>query len=360
MKKIRVLVVDDSALMRRILGDIIAGHHDLVLAGTAGNGLEALVKIEASRPDVLTLDLEMPHMGGLETLRHIMNRCPLPVIVVGSHTRAGSESAFQALSAGAVDFIAKPAGGAGDNPVAELRFVLPQKIRAAASVRPEFFTLTGNSLKASAGIGPARLQGGPARAVVAIGASTGGPRALEHLFTSLGGDLPAAVLVTLHMPPGFTLSFANRLNTLSALQVAEGAGGTTIREGLALIAPGGFHMKLRGDAIYLDDGPKVNFVRPSVDVMLESLLDYPYGIIVVMLTGMGRDGAEGAARLKEAKQDTIILVQDPATAIIPGMPEAVLKNTTVTAVVPLEKMAEEIFSQADRLGRIAAARRRAP
>lgn len=349
MKKIRVLVVDDSALMRRIICDIISEQPDFELAATARNGLEALSKIEAARPDVVTLDLEMPQMNGLQTLQIIMSRRPLPVIMVSSHTKAGSETTLKALSAGAVDFIPKPAMGSKDNPLEELRGVLPLKIRAAASVKPQFITPDKEPPaleKKAIAVGKERF---PVQTLVAMGASTGGPKALEILFSALPANLPAAVLLSLHMPPGFTLSFANRLNTLSPIQVEEGAQGDTLYEGRALIAPGGYHMKLKHDTIILDAGSKVNFVRPSVDVMLESLIESPYNIIVVMLTGMGKDGAGGTARLKKFKKDTVILVQDPVTAIIPSMPEAVMKSTTVTAVVPLEKMASEITRQAVRL-----------
>jgi two-component system chemotaxis response regulator CheB len=341
MKKIRVLVVEDSTLMRRIIGDIISEQPDMEVVATAGNGLEALAKIETAQPQVITMDLEMPRMGGLDTLRKIMALNPLPVIMVSSYTQEGSEATMKALSAGAVDFIAKPVMASVEDTMAELRAILPDKIRAAASARTEMI-VTSSPFQPPA---PKRTVERPeqaARVVVAIGASTGGPKALETIFSAFPADLPAAVLLCLHMPPGFTMTFANRLDSLSRLQVQEAFEGAPLLEGQALVAPGGYHIKLRGDKIVLDAGPKVNFVRPSVDVMFESLCDYPRPVIAVILTGMGRDGAAGAARLKQSKEDTVILVQDPATAVIPSMPEAVMQQAACSAVVPLKDMAAEI------------------
>ncbi|MEW5785272.1 MAG: chemotaxis response regulator protein-glutamate methylesterase [Bacillota bacterium] len=350
MSAMRVLVVDDSALMRRLIGDIIQEQPDLTLAATACNGQDALKKIETVQPHVVTLDVEMPLMDGIETLQRIMAAYPLPVIMVSSHTREGSESTLKALSAGAVDFIPKPAMSSLEDSIEELRGILPQKIRAAASIKPEFITAAKQPSRAAIKLPPSE-QSIPARALVAIGASTGGPKALELLFSTLPADLPAAVMLCLHMPPGFTMAFANRLDMLSPLQVREAAAGDAVTEGKVLLAPGGFHMKLRGGTIALDAGPKVNFVRPAVDVMLESLVDYPHGIVVVILTGMGKDGAAGAARLKQEKKDTVILVQDPGTAIIPSMPEAAITSTGCAATVPLSGMAAEIMRQAVRIAR---------
>ena len=351
MKKIRILVVDDSALMRRIIRDIISEQPDMELAGTAKNGLEALSKIETDRPDVVTLDLEMPEMDGFETLQQIMRLRPLPVIMVSGHTRAGSEATLKALSAGALDFIPKPEAGFKNDAFEEFCGSLPLKIRAAYSVKPEFISCVKELSLPTGKNGPVMRETVPAHTIIAVGASTGGPKALELLLGALPAALPAAVLLSVHMPPGFTLSFANRLNTLSPLQVKEGAEGDAIHAGRALVAPGGYHMKLKGEQISLDSGMKVNFVRPSIDVMLESLIASPYRIIVVMLTGMGKDGADGAARLKSKKSDTVILVQDPATAVIPSMPEAVMKSAAVNSVASIDKMASEITRYAARLPR---------
>lgn len=348
MKKIRVLVVDDSALMRRIICDIIAEQPDMELSGVAGNGLEALAGINASKPDVVTLDLEMPHMDGFETLRNIMRRFPLPIIMVSSYTKSGSEATLKALSAGALDFIPKPSAGFESEAFDELRHILPLKIRAAAAVKPGFIKYDKKQPAPAHKEAVVKKERPPVHTLIAIGASTGGPKALEALFSAFPADLPAAVLLSLHMPPGFTLSYANRLNTLSAIQVKEGAEGDHVYAGRALIAPGGYHMKLKKDRISLDTGSKVNFVRPSIDVMLESLIDSPYKVIVVILTGMGKDGADGAANLQKYKKDTLILAQDPATAMIPSMPEAVIKSAAVSVTLPLEKMAAEIMRHAAR------------
>lgn len=352
MKKVRVLVVEDSALMRRVIGDIIREHPDLELLSTARDGFDALKKIRTEKPDVVTMDLEMPRMDGLETLRRVMAEAPLPVIMISSHTRSGSESTLKALDAGAVDFISKPLPGLPGDPVEDLKNILPRKLIAASSARVGLLSSEKrHPVKAPqpAAPGGTRLRS-PARVIVAIGASTGGPRALESLFCALPADLPAAVLLSQHMPPGFTLSFAERLNTISPLEVREAKQGDRILTGQALVAPGGFHMVVSKGEIYLDSGPKVNFVRPSIDVMLESLCSCEQRVLVAIMTGMGKDGAAGALVLKQTKRNTLLLAQEPSTALIPSMPEALIKTGLCDIRVPLAGLASEI----DRYARIPA------
>ncbi len=343
MRKVRVLIVEDSALMRRVIGDIIRGHPELELLATARDGLDALEKIKANKPDVVTMDLDMPRMGGLETLRRVMAEMPLPVIMISSHTKSGSESTLQALDAGAVDFISKPFSSTSTESMEELENILPQKIIAASSA---CVGLIADKkiipVKAAGSGGPARRPYSTPRVIVAIGASTGGPRALEAVFSALPADLPAAVLLSQHMPPGFTLSFSQRLNMISTLQVKEAEKGDHLLAGHALVAPGGFHMIVSRGGIVLDSGPKINYVRPSIDVMLESLISCEQKVLVVIMTGMGKDGAAGAAVLKSIKKDTILLAQDPSTALIPSMPEGLIKSGLCDHQAPLSNLACEI------------------
>lgn len=356
-KKIKVLVVDDSAFMRKFIGDIIKEDSSLELVGTVRTGEELLKKREKIAPDVITLDVEMPGLGGLETLRKIMKEAPLPVIMVSSLTREGSDTTIEALSAGAVDFITKPSLVKGESP-AEISKVLPEKIRAAAEARVKEqrgrsggaaeedlssgshpVSLEPKTVSRSIAAAPFRL---PARHIVAIGTSTGGPKALEVVMQGLPKNLPAAVLITQHMPAGFTESLARRLDRVSPLQVAEAQHGVQIADGHAYLAKGGYHLVLnKNGELVLSSADPVQHVRPSVDVMMESLVQIFGGSIVgVILTGMGRDGTEGVKLIKEKGGKAI--AQEPSTAVIPSMPQSAINSGQVDAVVPLEKVAEAV------------------
>ncbi len=343
MKKVRVLIVEDSAFMRRIISDIIREHSELELVGTARDGLDGLEKIKTIKPDVVTMDIDMPRLNGLETLSRVMKEFPLPVIMISTHTKAGSESTLKALDAGAVDFISKPSIGSPEETLEELKNYLPQKIIAAASAKVALMPVDKPApVKGlvKKDISKSRLE--TAKIIVAIGASTGGPKALEAVFSALPANLPAAVLLSQHMPPGFTLSFSQRLDLLSPIKVKEAEEGDALFTGQALVAPGGFHMILKNGLVHLDTGPKVNYVRPSIDVMLESLADCSQKVLVVIMTGMGKDGAAGAALLKMKKKDTILLAQDPKTALIPSMPDALIKSAPCDFQAPLTRLAAEI------------------
>jgi len=344
LKKVKVLVVEDSALMRRIIGDIIRDHKELDLLATARDGLDALNKIKSHKPDVITMDLEMPRLDGLETLKRIMTDTPLPVIMISSHTSVGSESTLKALDAGAVDFIAKPDFGSSDETVDELKNVLPQKIIAASTAKVGLVSTPQITAPQKTDDLPAPTvhRHKAARTILAIGASTGGPKALEAFFKVLPVDFPAAILLSQHMPPGFTLSFSQRLNMISPLQIKEAKDGDPLLAGQALIAPGGFHVVVKKGLVHLDSGPKVNYVRPSIDVMLESLAFCEQRLMVVIMTGMGKDGAAGARIVREKKPDTIFMAQAPSTSLIPSMPDALLKNVADTIEVPLARLAAEV------------------
>ncbi|MEW5919713.1 MAG: chemotaxis response regulator protein-glutamate methylesterase [Bacillota bacterium] len=344
-KPLKVMVVDDSAFMRRFISDIINSDADLELVGTARDGLDALRKRQQYDPDVITLDVEMPNLNGLETLKRLMQEKPLPVVMVSSLTREGNEITIEALSCGAVDFVTKPAIFKGES-TAAIREALTLKIKAAAAAR--LFQLPAAPLEPvqPAAFTPLPLQKSPTgrfpRNVVAIGASTGGPRALDVIFRSFPPGLPAAFLVTQHMPAGFTESLSRRLNLISELQVREARGGEGISEGEAYLAPGGYHLVVKKNGVTeLSSAPPIQHVRPSADVMMDSLAETFGNLVIgVILTGMGRDGADGMSRIKEKGGRTIC--QDPSTAVISSMPQAVINDGMADLVVPLEQVGSTI------------------
>jgi len=333
---LKVLVVDDSAFMRKFIGDIIQSDSEMELVGTARNGEDALRKIAIYKPDVITLDVEMPGLNGLDTLKRIMEQTPLPVIMVSSLTQRGSKITIEALAAGAIDFITKPSLVKGES-AEEIRRLLPLKIKAAAGARLGAYKdpvcFEEKKVKKT---GP---SGRLARKIVAIGASTGGPRALEEVLKGFPADLPAAVLITQHMPAGFTDSLSKRLDRICPLKVAEAANGESILESKAYVAPGGFHLLVAKDGTtLLSSSAPVNYVRPSADLMMETAAEvFGPSVVGVVLTGMGRDGAEGMARIKEKGGKTV--VQDPNTAVIPSMPQAVIKKGSADMIVSLERVA---------------------
>ncbi len=348
-RKVKVLIVDDSAYMRLFLGDIIAGSRGLELVATARDGEDALLKIKRYKPDVVTLDVEMPRLNGVETLKRIMQENPLPVIMVSSYTRKGSEITVEALALGAVDFVAKPSRFTDDF-TREFKRELPLKITHAARAHLDHerpFTVPVE--KSSPSLQRKDVTPLPSlsplhtvRFVVAIGASTGGPRALEMVLKGLPADLPAAAFITQHMPPGFTRSLAERLDKVCPIKVKEAVHGEDIVESRVYLAPGGYHLLAEKKGIVsLSEAAPVNHVRPSVDVMMGSLVEaYGSSVVGVILTGMGRDGSDGMAMIKEKGGRTI--VQDPATAVIPGMPEAVIRRGLADKIVPLNQIAKTI------------------
>jgi len=352
--KLRVLVVDDSAFMRRIIGDIIASQPDMELAGIARHGEEALKKREKIAPDLLTMDLDMPFLDGMSTLKRLMAQNPVPVIIVSSHTREGSESTLEALSAGAVDFVPKPTQRGSGEALEELKKTLPMKIRAAATARLDI--VAENELAATSGfrtdvwMPTVEKDSRKNRLVLAIGASTGGPRAIEETLGKLPPHLPAAIMVTQHMPSGFTKSFAGRLNMTSPFKVKEAQSGDQLKQGEVFIAPGNYHLIWDvQDKLALHQGERVHHVRPAFDVMLESLVASSYGVIAVVLTGMGKDGSLATVKLKKQKEFARVIVQEPATSIVRGMPEAVIKTGCQDQVVPLSEISREIVNAAEEL-----------
>jgi two-component system chemotaxis response regulator CheB len=336
--KIKVLIVDDSAIVRKILSEAVASQPDMEVVGTAPDPYVAREKILALKPDVLTLDIEMPRMDGLTFLKRLMHFHPLPTIVISSLTQASTAAALDALRAGAVDVLAKPSGPFS---VGELRNSLATRIRAAAAARPAAPSAQRAEPRQPEAIAPMSFH---SAAVLAIGASTGGTVALQDILLRLPADIPGTVIAQ-HIPSGFSLAFAQRLNRLCPMEVREAVHGDVLHRGLALVAPGDFHLMLRqtkgGYAVELQQGPPVCFQRPSVDVMFASVAQAAGARAVgVLLTGMGNDGAKGMLALKRAGATT--LAQDEASCVVYGMPREAVRLGAVDVVASLSEMPARI------------------
>jgi two-component system, chemotaxis family, protein-glutamate methylesterase/glutaminase len=344
--KIRVLVVDDSALMRKLIPAILTRDPSIEVVGTAMDGAFALKKIEELRPDVVTLDLEMPRMDGMETLRLIMRRAPLPVILFSTHSKEGAYSTLKALALGAVDFIAKPTDAAAGH-LETIADLLIEKIKVAKRA-------AGRKLPpATVPIEPPSLKKGarsslPPSRIIAIGISTGGPNALQFVLSQIPADFPCSILVVQHMPEGFTEMFARRLDECCALDVSEARSGDLLISGRVLICPGNRHMMVRrmprGDMAVLSDGAPVNGHRPSVDVLFHSVAqEFSLAAVGVIMTGMGEDGAEGLGAIKAAGGLTV--AQSEETCVVGGMPRAAINKGYATKVITLDGLASFLVSQ---------------
>lgn len=347
-RKIRVLVVDDSAIVRKVLTDILSQQPDIEVAGTAPDAFVARDKIVALRPDVLTLDVEMPRMDGLTFLEKLMKHYPLPVIVVSSLTQNSTRAALEALSRGAVDVLAKPGGPYS---VADLKDDLPQRVRAAAAARLRAAAPppAQRTPAPAAPPAPAVKNGQPAQHLIAIGASTGGTVAIERVLENLPASMPPIVIAQ-HIPPGFSASFAQRLNKICALEVREAAGGEILSCGMAVVAPGNRHLEIErigggGWRTRLHDGPKVCYQRPSVDVLFRSVArEAGSHAIGVLLTGMGADGAAGLLEMRRAGAGTI--AQNEDTCVVYGMPREAVRLGGVQQVLPLDEIAGALLKRA--------------
>jgi two-component system chemotaxis response regulator CheB len=332
MEKTKVLIVDDSALMRRIVCDILESDARFTVVGTARDGLDALEKINNLAPKLITLDVEMPRMDGLEALKEIVRLYRLPVIMLSSLTQRGSAVTVEALAHGAVDFVPKPDLNKAEGRITLARELLQKAAAAAGAHISPLPSLPGEPLAAL----PVGTQA--ARRVVAVAASTGGPRALEMLLTALPGDLPAAVLVTQHMPPVFTRALAERLDKHSALEIKEAENGEPLLNGIVYVAPGNYHLEVNSNhSIRLTQTPQVEYVRPSATVMMRTVAEvYRNNVLGVILTGMGKDGTEGMAAIKQ--QGGVTLAQDEATSVIFSMPRAAIQAGVVDRVLPLTEL----------------------
>lgn len=339
MKKISVLCVDDSALMRQLMTEIINGFPDMEVVATAPDPLVARDLIKKLNPQVLTLDVEMPRMDGLDFLEKLMRLRPMPVVMVSSLTGRGSEITLRALELGAIDFVTKPQTGLRDGMLAYSE-AIAEKIRTAARAR-----LPQRRSSHAAPIIHVPLLS--SEKLIAIGASTGGTEAIRHVLEPLPANSPA-LLITQHMPPGFTRSFAERLNKLCQITVKEAEDGERILPGYAYIAPGARHMELaRSGANYqirLHDGAPVNRHRPSVDVLFHSVAQFAgRNAVGVILTGMGNDGAAGMLAMRNAGAYT--LAQDEASCVVFGMPREAIALGGSNETVPLHQMSQRMMAQ---------------
>ncbi|MBI0584376.1 MAG: chemotaxis response regulator protein-glutamate methylesterase [Methanomassiliicoccus sp.] len=333
MFRTKVLVVDDSIVMRRIISDLLSKDDEIEVVGSARNGAEAIEMVRQLDPDVVTMDIEMPVMDGLTALQHIMAESPRPVVMLSSMDKRQADITLKSLDLGAVDFISKTAGSLSIDLERDSENIRAKvKAAARAKVRPR---------SAPSAVQPATMLALSGDWVVLIGSSTGGPKALPEVLSRLPANLPAAVLIVQHMPEGFTRSFAERLNWASPLEVKEAEDGEEIKKGKVYLAPGNRHMVLKGTRLHLDDGPKVNYVRPAADVLMKSVAPlYGPRTIGVILTGMGSDGAEGMRLIKQNGGKTI--VQNEDTCVVYGMPKAVADIGAADRIVPLEDIARTI------------------
>ncbi|HET7537222.1 MAG TPA: chemotaxis response regulator protein-glutamate methylesterase [Candidatus Didemnitutus sp.] len=356
-RKIRVLIVDDSAVVRKLASEALAADPEIEVIGAAVDPYVARDMLRELSPDVLTLDLEMPRMDGLTFLRLLMEHRPLPVIVMSSLTQRGSDYALEALRLGAIDFIGKPSGSysfgdLGPQLISKIKTAASAKVRARKpEPRPVAPAPTATPPRPPTPLArhPSNRRFNP-RSIFLLGASTGGTEALRDVLTQLPGDLPGIAIVQ-HIPATFSKAFADRLNTLCTLEVREARDGDRMQPGLALIAPGNFHMMLQwaGDhyRVRVTDGPQVWHQRPAVDILFKSAADCGAGphAVAGILTGMGKDGAEGLLRLREKGATTFS--QDEATSVVYGMPKAAFENGAAQLQLALDRVAPYLIGRAE-------------
>ena len=351
MPPIRILIVHDSALFRRVLSNLLAADPEIAVAGTAGNGIQALAQIADTKPDLVTLDIELRGMDGVETLVEIRKRYPkLPVIMFSTLTGRGAIATFDALERGASDYVTQSVRQTSELSPERMSAELTRKIKSLCAARtpvPYFslklpLTTRSPNLPPASALTPPRTL--PRVDVVAIGASTGGPNALSSLIAQLPSDFAVPILIVQHMPPLFTRMLAERLNILGRLKVREGTDGAILQPGEAWIAPGDQHMTVsrKGTefAIGLNHGPQENSCRPAVDVLFRSVAQtYKANVLAIVLTGMGSDGTRGSAVIREAGGQ--VIVQDEASSVVWGMPGSVVAAQVADHIYPLDRIGLE-------------------
>jgi two-component system chemotaxis response regulator CheB len=355
VRRTRVLIVDDSAIVRTMLANILKAEPDIEVVGLAADPFAAQDLIVQHKPDVLTLDIEMPRMDGLTFLRQLMRQRPLPVVIVSSITQTGSAASIEALAAGAIDVIAKPGGPYS---VADIADQLKYRIRALRTGRAVRFA----RLREHSPVAPSPVSLEHANGVILIGASTGGTQAIESILTRLSADTPP-ILIAQHMPAHFTRAFAARLDGLCPMRVVEAADGQALRRGVVYIAPGDSHLTiaLRGGELksMVQDGPRVHYQRPSVDVLFQSAAGIRgVPMVALLLTGMGSDGAEGMLALREA--GAITIAEDERSCVVFGMPAAAIARGGAACVATrsvMPRLIADAFRSGVRLRRLDAGSR---
>jgi two-component system, chemotaxis family, protein-glutamate methylesterase/glutaminase len=358
-KKIRVLVADDSAFMCKVLKEIISADPQLEVAGTARDGREAVALAESLRPDVITMDINMPHLDGLQATELIMSQHPRPIVIVSSESREGASGTLRALELGAIDFVPKPSSGI-DLDMRSVREELTRKLKMAAKVR---VVRTATLSRLPAAHAPVSLPANSVRAaalngtggkvpVVVIAASTGGPAAVMRVVAGLPKDLAAAVLLVLHMPAAFTKQFTIQLAEIAQLPVKEAESNEPLQAGMIYLCPGANHLRLSSiGKIALDGGPRIEGYRPCADVALETVAAYARPLTVaVVLTGMGNDAAKGVLAVKAA--GGYVVAQDEATSVIFGMPAEAIKTGVVDEVLGLDDISGAIEKRIAKICRL--------
>ncbi|MDD4156445.1 MAG: chemotaxis response regulator protein-glutamate methylesterase [Candidatus Cloacimonetes bacterium] len=336
MKNIRVLIVDDSAVVRKTLSNIINNEPNMEVVGTAPDPYVARDKLISLKPDVMTLDIEMPRMDGMTFLKKVMHYFPIPIVIVSSVTKQGCKVSMKALELGAISVVPKPSEAYSIESI-ERNLIDAVKSASFAIIKK----IEPSNQKKQTPL----IQIKTTNKIIAIGASTGGTEALKEIITNLPLNIPGLVVVQ-HMPPGFTLAFAERLNLLSKIEVKEAKDGDAVLPGSCLIAPGDYHLLLRRIGaryiVKLKKGPQVWHQRPAVDVLFKSVSEYAgENAIGVILTGMGKDGAEGMRLMKN--KGSINIAQDEETCVVYGMPKAAVDTGAVDYIVPINNIANEII-----------------
>ncbi|MBU1998177.1 MAG: chemotaxis response regulator protein-glutamate methylesterase [Candidatus Omnitrophota bacterium] len=342
-ERIHVLVVDDSFLMRKVISDIINSDPALEVIGKAKDGKDAIEKTFSLKPDVVTLDVNLPLLDGLSVLEQIMKKQPTPVVMLSAYTRSGTSATIKALELGAVDFIAKPSGEISLD-LGKLKEEIINKVKMAAKIASDKFTITAKPFVKDDAITDLKK-------VVVIGASTGGPKAVLDIIQCIPANIQAAFIIVQHMPKGFTLTFAERISWQSGIKAKEAEEGDVIISSKVYVAPAGYHMVLEKEhglvRVRLTDDPLVNFVRPSIDVTMQSVVDiFGKDTLGVVLTGMGKDGLEGARSIKD--KGGLIIVQDESTSVIWGMPKVIVDARLADKVLKLSEIPKAIIEHIEK------------
>ncbi|MBS1238489.1 MAG: chemotaxis response regulator protein-glutamate methylesterase [Deltaproteobacteria bacterium] len=338
---VKVLIVDDSLVMRKAISRMLSKDPDIQVVGTAVNGQDAIEKVETSKPDVITMDVEMPVMDGLEALRHIMSKNPVPVVMLSALTKEGADITMEALNLGACDYVTKDFANMA-NSLAVKEAEILTKIKNVAKNKVKFLLRKLDVTKKPIVLDPDQKI---KHEILSIGASTGGPPALQHILSKLPKNFPVPVVIAQHMPKLFTQSFSQRLNALSQLHVKEAEENEQLTPGVALIVPGDTHAALRrkGKEVIVEFVNAAQYIyRPSVDLLMSSTADaYQEQSIGVVLTGMGNDGVNGMKEIRS--KNGYIIAQDEETCVVYGMPKAVITAKLADAILPIDKISEEIM-----------------